>query len=160
MNIEENFRNVGPPDADRLRDAASQVLGRIPVAIRPAWTAGVLEAAESLIGRPTMTTELISIGRTQERWPSAVDVFRTIRHSTRQAERDSSSGAAPIELYVLENAAKLIANAGGQRFDDDIGVAFIYLVVQLSLERSDPETQAAIWTHITTYPDEPRTGPA
>ena len=128
-----------------LSEVGVLLVNKLQPSERPAWVARVLDRLGTVVSLPAEALTLSAIARDESRWAEAGSVFNAIRARTRSTETDSGAGSAPRTLYVLENAAKVIANAGGRAYDDDVTIWFVSETFELARAANDAAVMSAVW---------------
>ena len=126
----------------------------LPVERRPAWAAGVLKLACSVVSQvPKEVNALLELSHDANSWKEGKAAFRAIRLLTLsafRAEPEAESANSRL-LYLAESTAKVIYNASGEPepFDSDAGWWVPQRSVELVQKVGDhlygPLWEALIW---------------
>jgi hypothetical protein len=137
--------------ADDAAGFGREVFEATPAEERARWAADLLDLCSVVCPPVAVVERVVAIGRKPHRWDwyDAGEAFRAIRTSTVDQERwwrpDRRTSAL---LYVAENAAKVIANAGGAAFDADAGWWMAPLVRTLVLVAEDAALEERVWARL------------
>ena len=123
------------------RERAHQIAVSIPAKKKAAWVATVLGAAIEHLDVPT---DVLSLTDPDLDFVEAAAIFHRLRALTLEVERGDRDPLRYALLLVAENAAKVVADPWGERFNADAAGWFWICIEHLLAIRSIDSMTAAV----------------
>jgi hypothetical protein len=139
-------------NAGRSLEAGRLLFERIPMELRPAWAASVLDIALSYLPTIPEVEAVLQIAEDPSRWPEAYEAFSAVRALTLQAEGQAGGQLYPQVLGLAELVAKVTYNASEDiaPFDPDSGWWIAVVLKNIVDEADDPEFAVKAWAVLSS----------
>ena len=130
---------------DDVGNVGRLVFERIPECERADWAASIALFAGQYAPRQEID-RLVELSLSSYRWHEAKDIFDQMRRLTLENERKGGSRSLDqLVLDIAETAAKVIANAGGAKFDHHAGWRMAPRLRALSNQVADRQFENEAW---------------
>ena len=131
--------------ADDAADFGRVIFERVPPPERPDWAAAIVLHSEQHAPRAELN-RLVELGLDPKRWLEAEPLFHELRQRTLENERAGKRKSVDqLVLDIAETAAKVIANAGGAKFDHHAGWRLAPRLKALSEAVADNAFERECW---------------